>query len=348
MKNVKTGLSRRKFIGNSAALVAGTTLIGPSLFGAPSILKFSNKPNSVIKGVQIGVITYSFRSMPDQSAEATLKYILDCGVNAVELMGGPAESFAGKPESHVDRSAFYGLMRAKRDGKLSEEQEKEMTHLRAQIESYNKEVAQWRAEVSMDKFKTLRKMYNDAGVSIYAFKPNAFGKNNTNAEIEWGMRAAKALGASHVTLEHPSDDARTQKLGAFGKKHGIYVGYHGHEQQTPTFWDTALEQSSYNALNLDLGHYVAAGNTEPLEIIKSKHERIMSMHIKDRKTPENGKKNVVWGAGDTPITKALQLMRDNKYTFPATIEMEYKVPEGSNAVEEVKKCLAYCKEVLEQ
>ncbi|MFK5973680.1 MAG: TIM barrel protein [Flavobacteriaceae bacterium] len=220
--------------------------------------------------------------------------------------------------------------------------------MQTQIASYAKAVAQWRAEVSMDKFTALRKMYNDAGVSIYAFKPSAFGKNNTDAEIEWGMRTAKALGASHVTLEHPSDDARTQKLGVYGKKQGIYVGYHGHEQQIPTFWDTALEQSSYNALNLDLGHYVAAGNAEPLEIIKSKHERIRSMHVKDRRTPENGKKNVVWGAGDTQIAKALQMMRDQKYTFPATIEMEYEVPQGSNAVEEVKKCLAYCKEALGQ
>ena len=31
------------------------------------------KPNSKIKGVQIGTITYSYRSMPDQSAEATLQ-----------------------------------------------------------------------------------------------------------------------------------------------------------------------------------------------------------------------------------------------------------------------------------
>ena len=37
------------------------------------------KPNSLINGVQVGTITYSYRSMPDQSAEATLKYIVDSG-----------------------------------------------------------------------------------------------------------------------------------------------------------------------------------------------------------------------------------------------------------------------------
>ena len=55
------------------------------------------KPNSLIDGVQIGTITYSYRSMADQSAEATLKYIVDSGISAIELMGGPVESFAGAP-----------------------------------------------------------------------------------------------------------------------------------------------------------------------------------------------------------------------------------------------------------
>jgi len=39
-----------------------------------SKLTAAGKPNSKITGVQIGAITYSYRSMPDQSAEATLQY----------------------------------------------------------------------------------------------------------------------------------------------------------------------------------------------------------------------------------------------------------------------------------
>ena len=347
MENKKNNYSRRRFLGTTATFAAGAAISGPSLFAAPSILKNSSQPNSIINGVQIGVITYSFRSMPDQSAEATLKYILDCGISAIELMGDPAESFAGKPENPVNRRAYYSLMRSKRRGEvLSDAQQKELAEMQEKTAAYNKEVAQWRSVVSMDKFEELRKMYNDAGVTIYAFKPRAFGKDNTDAEINWGMRAAKTLGASHVTLEHPDDDVHTQKLGDMAKKHGIFVAYHGHEQQTPTFWDTALKQSKNNALNLDLGHYVAAGNNAPLEIIKSKHKRIMSMHTKDRQTPEHGKGNLPWGTGDTPITEALQLIRDNKYKFPVTIELEYDIPDGSNAIEEVKKCLEYCKKSL--
>jgi len=347
MKADKKSMNRRKFIRNTAAVAAGSVLVGPSLFGAPSILKYYGKPNSKINGVQIGVITYSFRSMEDQSAEAILQYVLGCGINAIELIGDPAETFAGRPENHLEMSKMWGLMRKKRDSEITEDEAKELGEMQVLQNEYKTKVSNWRKTSDMKKFEQFRKMYKDTGVSIYAFKPrDTFGKENTDADIEWGMKVGKVLGASHVTVEHPSDDQHTARLGALAKKHGMYVAYHGHEQQTPTLWDTALQQSKYNALNLDLGHYVAAGNDKPLDIIRAKHEHIKSMHLKDRQTPENNKGNLSWGKGDTPIAEALQLMRDEKYAFPGTIELEYEVPQGSNAVDEVKKCLAYCERAL--
>ena len=344
--NLRPSSSRRKFLGTAASLATGVTL-APSLIGAPRILKHYRPPNSLIDNVQIGVITYSFRSMPDQSAEATLQYVKDAGVSAIELMGEPAESFAGLVENPVDRRAYYQLRGAQQRGEaLSEDQQKELADLEAQMQSHNKQAAAWRANASMDKFVQMKKMYNDAGVSIYAFKPRAFGKDNTDAEIAYGMRAAKALGANQVTLEHPGDNNQTLRLGKIAKKHKIYVGYHGHEQQTPTFWDTALKQSEYNAMNLDFGHFVAAGNEDPIGQVEAKHDRIVSMHLKDRQTPVHGKSNLLWGQGDTPIAEVLQLMRKEKYAFPATIELEYDIPSGSDAVKEVAKCLEYCRKAL--
>lgn len=337
--------SRRKFIATTSAIAAGTVLGAGHLSAAPAIIKSFNKPNSKINGVQIGVITYSFRSMPDQSAAATLQYILDSGINAIELMGGPAESFAGMPESSISRRSIWGLMRKQRDGSITDNEKKELAEMQEAMGAHQKEVAKWRASVSMDKFKQFRKMYKEAGVSIYGFKPSTFGKNNTDAEINYGFRAAKALGASHVTLEHPSDDAHTLKLGMMAKKHKVKVAYHGHEQQTPTFWDTALTQSKYNALNIDIGHYIAAGY-DPLPILKKQHKNISSMHTKDRTTPDNGKKNLLWGTGDTPISEVLQLMSKGKYKFPATVELEYQIPEGSDAIKEVQKCLEFCRKAL--
>ncbi len=338
--------NRREFLIKSTLGAAGLAFAPAWLQGAPALIKSYNKPNSLINGVQIGCITYSFRSLPDQSAEATLDYVKQCGISAIELMGDPAESFAGMPASPINRMRMYQLAGKQRDGELSTIEKTELAELRKQAEEYAKVVTAWRATADMSKFDQMRKMYKDAGVSIYAFKPSAFGKNNSDVDIAYGMKAAKALGATHVTLEHPSDDAHTLKLGKMAEQHNIGVGYHGHEQETFTFWDTALDQSPNNGLNLDAGHYIAAGHDDLMPLIEKHHKRIMSMHTKDRQTPENGKGNVVWGSGDTPINSILNTMKENKYDFPATIELEYEIPEGSDAIKEVQKCVAYCEKAL--
>lgn len=335
--------SRRNFLGATAALVTGSLVGANKLIGAPAIIR----PRAGIAGVRLGLITYSFREMPAQDANSMLQYILESGVKEVELMGDVAEEFAGKPKNPIDYRVIWPL-RHKRDQKqtLTAEEEKMLADAKVQGDAYRKVVADWRASASLKKFEEFSKMYKKAGVSIYAFKPDAFGTENTDAEINFAMRAAKALGATHVTVEHPSNDAQTLKLGTMAHQNGIRIAYHGHEQQTPTFWDTALKQSPGNAINLDLGHFVAAGNTDPLGFIRDKHEHIMSMHTKDRTTPAHGRGNLPWGTGDTPIADALKLIRDNKYNFPATIELEYQVPAGSDPVKEVKKCVEYCKNVL--
>ena len=339
--------NRREFIQKSALGLTGLLTAPSWLQAAPAYIANLGKPNSVINGVKIGCITYSFRSMADQSAEATLQYVLDSGISSIELMGDPAESFAGMPTSTINRSRIFQLGGKQRRGEaLNEDEKKELADLQAQSAAFNTTVAEWRANADMKKFEQFGKMYKDAGVSIYAFKPSAFGTNNSDLEVVYGMRAAKALGASHVTLEHPSNDEQTLRLGKLGEKEKMAVGYHGHEQETFTFWDTALAQSPKNGLNLDAGHYIAAGHTDLIPLIEKQQGRILSMHTKDRKTPANGKGNVAWGTGDTPIGELLQLMKRNKYAFPATIEMEYQIPTGSDAVKEVQRCLEFCRQAL--
>jgi len=79
------------------------------------------------------------------------------------------------------------------------------------------------------------------------------------------------------------------------------------------------------------------------------HSRFASIHLKDKtkgNNPAGGDQNKPWGQGDTPIKEVLQLMKKNKYTWPATIELEYPVPEGSTRVAEIAKCFQYCKDAL--
>ncbi len=305
-------ISRRRFIGSAALAAAGIAFASKTALAGTL---FDGKPNSKINGVQIGVITYSFRSLPG-SAEQLLQYVVQSNISAIELMGEAAEAYAGAPQ------------------KASGED----------WASYSKKVAEWRENASVDKFKELRKLYNDAGVNIYAWKPNALGPKNTDAEIDYAFNAGKALGVTHLTVELPTDPEQTKRLGEFATKHKLYVGYHAHTQATPTLWDTALGQSEYNAINLDIGHYTAGTSSSPIDFILKNHDRIKSIHLKDRKF-HNGN-NQPWGQGDTPIADVLKLIKSNKYKFPATIELEYDVPKDSDPVKEVLKCRAYAANAL--
>jgi len=298
-------------------------------------------------GVTIGVQTYSFRTQEDESPLAILEYIKETGIKHVELMGNHAEPFAGAPASPMDDPAKRAIMiKQWRQQELTEEEAELAVILREEMTQFNADQETWRSEVDYSKFEELRDLYAANGISIYAFKPSVFGKNNTDDDIRYGMRAAKALGANHVTVEHPEDDEHTARLGKIAEEEGILMAYHGHMQQTPTLWDTALAQSSANSMNLDFGHYIAAENENPLQIIKDKHASIASMHLKDRQKQSNGGGNLMWGTGDTPIAEVVTLIRDNGYTFPITVELEYEIPEGSDAVQEVKRSFEYIKNIL--
>jgi sugar phosphate isomerase/epimerase len=331
-----TEQTRRRFLQQSAFASLGILFTCRNGFAGKLTGPFMP---GTIQGVQVGVITYSFRSLPG-SAEQILKYCQEAGITAIELMGDSIEDYAGKPANPVK----FPPRVPGQPMKLSDEQ-------KAQLAAYQQQVAEWRATVLMDSFKEIRKMYQKAGVSIYAFKPNALNSNNTDAEISYALRAAKALGASSVTVELPADPAHSKRLGEIATKEKVYIGYHAHLQATDMAWDTALAQSPYNSMNLDCGHYIAAGgnNTKEslLKLIEDKHDRITSMHLKDRKNKANGGANVAWGSGDTPIREILQLLKDKKYKIPVTIELEYDIPAGSDAIKETGICLAYAKKMLE-
>jgi sugar phosphate isomerase/epimerase len=326
---MKSQISRRGFMPIILITTIGLMLSKDSIFANNSSVLPFNKPNSKFGGVQIGVITYSFRSMPHDD-DQLLKFCVDSNVSAIEMMGDPAEEFAGKPKNPNP----FRMPPPPKAGQPSMQRPQLTDEQKSQMAEYNKKVAEWRATVSMDKFKEIRKKFNDAGVSIYAFKPNALGPNNSDAEVEYALNAAKALGANSVTIELPTDAKQTQRLGDLGTKNKVYIGYHAHLQATDTLWDVALAQSPYNSMNLDCGHYIAVGGKNTKEslyaLIEAKHDRITSMHIKDRTA--DGKQNLSWGKGDTPIKEILSLIKKNKYKFPATVELEYDVPEGSSVV----------------
>jgi sugar phosphate isomerase/epimerase len=322
--------------------------------------------------------------MPDQSAEATLRYIVDSGISAIELMGGPIESFAGIPTMETggggggrgpgggaaggrgERGAIPaelppGARRGSwngtecvipapgggaRGGGGGRGRGEATAEQQAAQREHAARVKAWRTSVSMDPFKKLRKMYNDAGVTIYATK--MLSANMSDEEFEYVFNVAEALGANHTTLELLTDDAQLKRVGDFAMKKKVYAGYHTHAQGSMTAFDKAFALSKGNKANVDFGHWVAAGNVggTPMQFLEKHHDRICSFHLKDRTTPDHCSLNLAWGTGETPIKEILQLVKKNKWNIPASIELEYTVPEGSDAVKEVRKCVEYCRAAL--
>jgi hypothetical protein len=162
----------------------------------------------------------------------------------------------------------------------------------------------------MDRFKVLRTMYEDAGVRIDILK---LGEPNwSDAEIDYAFNAARAVGARGISFEISKEAA--ERMAPFATKHEMYVGMHNHTQVADEdfSFDVPLSYSPYNMLNLDIGHYVAGLGTSPIPIIRKYHDRITHLHLKDRKSAENGGDNVPWGEGDTPIGEVLRLLQNEK------------------------------------
>ncbi len=315
-------LSRRELLGGAAAIAALGVLPGGLLHRASG--QPAGQPDSDFGGVQIGTITYSFRSLPG-TAEDILQHVVQCGISSIELMGEPVERFAGLPAG----------VRGRRQ--MTDEQ-------RQAVEKSREEQLQWRLSAPMEKFRALRKIYNDAGVNIHIVKFGSIGdRNMTDGEIDYCFNVAKALGAKGITRELSEDAA--QRLGPIADRHKIMIGFHNHTQMTPTTYDgSILSYGKYLGINFDIGHYVAGTNQSPLPIIEKFHDRILSLHLKDRKV--NNGPNMPFGQGDTPVALVLQLLKRNQWTIPADIELEYPIPQGSDAIAETTKCVQFCKQAL--
>jgi len=271
-----------------------------ALAALPAAAAFA-RINSKVHGVQIGVQSYSFR---DRSLDDAIKAMVEVGLGECEL-------FAGHVEPKMSRA----------------------------------DLRQWRTTVSLDEFHKIRKKFDDAGILLYAYN-YSFRDDYTDEEIARGFEMAKALGVSIITAS--STLSVVDRVDKEASKNQIRVGFHGHsdtkhpnEFSSPETFAKAMEgRSPYINVNLDIGHFFAAG-FDPVDFIGKHHERIVTLHIKDRK--KNDGENMPFGEGDTPIKPVFQLLKKNKYGIPANIEYEYK---GADTVVEVKKCFEYCKQAL--
>ena len=161
------------------------------------------------------------------------------------------------------------------------------------------------------------------------------------------------MGARAITREIPDPKnmgkwkASALKLGEYTAKYGVKIAFHNHLQIDATTYDgPLLDWSDDFRINFDIGHYTAANDDDPLAFVKKYHDRIFSIHLKDRTTKAHGQGNLAFGTGDTPLAGLFALLKREGWDYPCDVELEYQIPAGSDAVKEVGVCNRYCKSLI--
>jgi sugar phosphate isomerase/epimerase len=284
-----------------------------------------------VEGVRIGVQSYSFRTMP---LDAAIKAMSDIGITECELFAGHVEPTpAGRPRGPQTKAADAPATKTEPPKDAG-----------GQPRNRREELRNWRLTVPMDHFKGIRRKFDDAGIRLHAYN-YSFNDGFSDEEIDRGFEMAKALGVEIITASSTLTAAK--RVAPFADKHKMIVAMHGHDNTTdanqfakPESFAQAMELSNNFWVNLDIGHFFAAGY-DPIAYIEEHHGRISNLHLKDRK--KNHGQNTPWGEGDTPIKEVLLLLKSKKYDIPADIEFEYR---GADPVAEVRKCFQYCKDAL--
>jgi sugar phosphate isomerase/epimerase len=287
--------------------------------------------DSRVEGVRIGVQSYSFRTLPLDEA---IKAMSDIGIGECELFAGHVEPMSA-PGPAGPRPKATGTPAAKAESAKAGARP---------ARKGQEELRNWRLTVPMDHFTAIRRKFDDAGIRLHAYNLS-FNDGFSDEEIDRGFEMAKALGVGIITAS--STLSAVKRVAPFAEKHKMIVAMHGHDNvkdpnqfATPESFEKAMAMSKYFWVNLDIGHFFAAGY-DPVAYIEAHHDRISNLHIKDRKKDHGP--NTPWGEGDTPIKEVLRLLKSKKYDIPADIEFEYR---GEDPVVEVRKCFRYCKDAL--
>jgi sugar phosphate isomerase/epimerase len=327
---MRTDLTRRAFLGRVAASTAGVYGAGALRpLGAAAAL-----PDSTIRGVKLGIIApYSFRGEA-RTLDDVLPRVVRLGLSWVELQNTAIEQQVGAPPQPPRPSRTATPEQAEAARRATEE------------------LRRWRLSTSMEPFRALRRRFEDAGVTIDIVKfvvASMTPERMSDEEVDYAFRMARTLGASVINTELAPHE--TKRLAPFAEKHKMVIGYHGHGAvesvdafARPGSWEQAFFYSPFQGANVDIGHFTAGNDASPIPFIREYHDRITSLHVKDRRFHDGPA--VPFGQGDVPIREVLRLMRDEGYPFQATIELEYPIPPGSTVMAELESCVRYCTDAL--
>jgi sugar phosphate isomerase/epimerase len=216
----------------------------------------------------------------------------------------------------------------------------------AEIDKFNAEVKAFRLGMTPEKFAPAKKLFDDAGIKVHIWK--AVPANWSDEEIDYAFMAAKAMGAKGVSEE--VGDRAVQRMAPYAEKHNMYAIFHNHNQFADEGFDidTYLAVSPAVMMNFDAGHYFGSTGLNPCDFMRKYHNRIYSIHIKDKTGPKTDPPNAnqVYGQGETPVKEILLLIKNEGWPVYVDIELEHDIKPWSNQVKETKTCVQYLRNIL--
>jgi sugar phosphate isomerase/epimerase len=201
-------------------------------------------------------------------------------------------------------------------------------------------------------FKAVRAKLDAAGIKVSAYCAN-FPTTATDDHLERAFRGAGLLGTDVMTssVEKPILDRLDERCRRYKVKLGLHNHYLGDAwfkgdksinfEGPADFLEALKGRSEYLSINLDVGHFFAAGH-DPVAFFRDHHDRIVSLHIKDRdRDAERTYRQ--FGEGQTPIAEVLRLARQVKFPYAANIEYEM---DEKDPTEGVRRSYEYINRVL--
>ena len=283
-------------------------------------------------GVRIGAQTYCYRSLRDTTQPWSAR-----GVD--QLMDRTVDAFVA---NQIDLAEFWIAFVEPPGGPGRGPTDQPMREA----------LRQWRRSRPLDVFERARDKFTRAGIEIYSCMYN-FADDLTDDEVEFAFDVARTLRTNIVSAN--CTQASIKRAAGFADRHKVYVAAHAENAPFDRNPDGmvyeknlvgALAHSPFIKVTLDTGHFTAFGG-DAVRFVAAHHDRVANLHLKDRlrrAEDRNDQNTTEWGKGDAPLVQVLQLMKKERYTFPACIEYEY-AGKGT-AVQEMQKCLDYAKAAL--
>jgi sugar phosphate isomerase/epimerase len=293
--------------------------------------------SSTFDGVRIGVQSASF-SFSGLGIDDIISTMVEVGIAETDVMSEHVENYLGGPVSLPGAGRSGPWARPPGGPTAADRGSGTSTAPRgaAPDPAAREALRNWRLTTPLEGFRAVGKKFKDADL-VYFSHNLSFRDDFTDEEIERGFQMAIALGTRIITASSPL--TVFPRLAPFAEKYGCRVALHNHGGGPEDFAKVvAMSQNFW--INLDLGHFVAAGH-DPIAYIRENHARITNIHLKDRQ--KNNGREMPFGQGDTPLKEALQMLKREKYGFPADIELVG--PAGPKA--ELAACLKFCKDALE-